>query len=222
MIKLALATLCLALSTVAYADSVVLTLDGNFAPPDYAFYSYTDTSGVVQDLLPVGPYITYFSGSGYNNTLVYAFCYDFNSPTNVGTPYSGSLEVLTSNTAMEATFLINQLNALGMFTAPLASRGAISMAIWELMNPSSTTSLAQFPTDPAALPYEAEAEAAVTDGSWTATASAIYPTWVPDNPAVQRFGVVFQDQPPVPEPATLALAGLGLLGLGVLGRKRRV
>lgn len=96
------------------------------------------------------------------------------------------------------------------------------MAIWEIMNPSSTTSLTPFPSDPAALPYELQASTAVADGTWTTADAALYPTWVPDDPSVQRFGVVLPDPPPVPEPTTLALAGFGLLGLGVFLRKRRV
>jgi len=51
---------------------------------------------------------------------------------------------------------------------PWPPEGAISLAIWEIMNPTSTTKSTPFPTDPAALPYEADAAAAVADGSWTA------------------------------------------------------
>lgn len=204
-----------------HAGTIVLTLDSVFSAPDYAFYNYTDTSGAAQTNIPVAPYITNLNGPGYNNSLAYTFCYDFNSPTNVGTAYSGTFETFTDTATLEATYLVNELNSFGLINAPLAIRGAISTAIWEIMNPSSTTSLAQFPSDPAAQPYEAEAAAAVRNGAWRASDSARYPTWVPDNPAVQRFGVVFRGESPTPEPTTLLLLGLGLVGIGICGRRRR-
>ena len=138
-----------------------LTLDGNFSSPDYAFYSYTDTSNVQHGSIPVGPYITYLNGDGFNNTLAYTFCYDFNSPTDVGTAYPGILEVRTDTASLEATYLVHKLDTLGLMNASLATRGAISMAIWEIMNPSSTTGSALFPSDPAAQPYELAAANAV-------------------------------------------------------------
>ena len=223
ILKLAFGALCLALSTAAHAGAIVdVTLDSNFAAPDYSFYSYTSTSGEAENNIPVDPYITYLNGGGYDNTLVYSFCFDFNSPTYVGTSYPGTFEVLTDPATMEATYLINQLYGLGLINAPLDTRGAISTAIWEIMNPSSDTSLAQFPSDPAAQPYEAEAAQAVANGSWTTADSALYAMWVPQDPSIQRFGIVFTDAPPIPEPASFFLVGLGFVGLGIVGRKPRV
>jgi hypothetical protein len=222
--------LCLFLSfqflpPAARADTINLTLDGNFSSPDYSWYTYTDTAGASQTD-PVGPYITYLSGGAYSNTLAYTFCYDINSETDVGTSYSGQFEVLTDTATMEATYLINELNVLGGFYAPLDERGAISLAIWEIMYPSSTTNGPVFDSDPAAQPYELEAADAVEDGSWTAADSALYPTWVPDDSDLQRFGVILDGvtavttDSPTPEPASFGLMALGVIGLAALSSNR--
>jgi hypothetical protein len=225
MKQVALGLVCLALSTVAHAGniSVDLTLDGNFYT-DYSFYSYTSTTGQAEDNIPVAPYITYLNGSGYDNSVAYTFCFDFNSPTDVGVEYPGVLETPTDSATMEATYLINQMLLDGGMNAPLATRGAISTAIWEIMNPSSTTASAQFPTDPAALPYEAAAATAVTSGAWTTADSARYPTWVPEDPTLQRFGVILVSDVPtsVPEPTSLGMVGFAILSLVFLYRKHRI
>jgi hypothetical protein len=210
--------LLLLMSMGAWASSINLTLDGNFSSPDYSWYSYTDTAGV-QETQPVGPYITYLNGGPYDNTLVYTFCYDINSETDVGVSYAGQLETLTDTATMESTYLLNQLNLMGGFNAPLQDRGAVAMAIWEIMYPSSTTFGTAFESDPAAQPYELAAAAAVANGSWTVADSALYPTWVPNDPSVQRFGVIFSGvtedsiSSTTPEPASFVLVGLGVLGL---------
>src|ERR1035438_4708309 len=92
--RLALGAICLVLSTGAHASDV-LTLDGNLAPPDYSFYTYTDIYGVTHNSIPIGPYIANLNGDGYNNAAVLVFCYDYASPTPVGTPFSGSLVPVT-------------------------------------------------------------------------------------------------------------------------------
>ncbi len=221
--KFAIGTLCMAFSILARADTVFLTLDSNFAAPDYAFYSYTDTTGDSQGNIPVSPYITTLNGGIYNLAPVLAICYDYASDTPVGTTLSGVVEPLSyfSGTAymevMESTFLINKLNADGGLNTPLATRGALSFAIWEIMNPSSNTSLTPFPSNAAAAEYENAAASAVNSGAWTESDANLYPTWVPADPAYQRFGLIDL----APEPSTLVLTGLGLLGLAVAGIRRR-
>jgi hypothetical protein len=222
--KFSIGALCLAFSLPACADPVVLTLDGNFAAPDYAFYSYTDTEGATTDNVPISPYITTLNGGGYSNESVLAICFDYASDTPVGSALSGTVEPLSYftgdayNEVMESTYLINELVEDGGLNAPLATRGALSFAIWELMNPSSTNSLASFPSDPDSLTYEAQAAAAVTSGAWTVADANQYPTWVPDDSAYQRFGIIDL----APEPSTLVLTGLGFLGLAVAGGRRWV
>jgi hypothetical protein len=220
--KLSLATICLALSATAHADSVTITLDPHFGSPDYAFYTYTDTAGAVQSNVPVGPYMATLNGGGYNNLAVMVFCYDMAAETDVGTAYTGSVESVakmsppTSTEVLDSTYLINELMNDGGIDAPLAQRGAVSLAIWEIMNPTSTTKSTPFPTDPAALPYETQAADAVADGSWTVADADQYQTWMPDDIAsIQRFGV----STPAPEPATLVLTGLGLLCFGMIAKR---
>jgi PEP-CTERM motif len=223
MNKLAIGTLCLVLSTVSRANTILsLTLDPDF-PGDYAFYSYTSTGGQAESNIPVDPYIAYLTGGSYNNTAFWSFCFDFNSPTTVGQAYSGSFETFTDSSDLEATYLMNKLDTVGLANASLAVRGAISTAIWEIMNPSSATKLTPFPGDPAAQSYEAEAANAVAKGWWTSSDAALFPIWVPQNSTIQRFGLIPPNQTPVslPEPGSPALVGLGVSGLVVMGWRRR-
>ena len=160
----------------------------------------------------------------YFNQSVLVICYDMNADTYVGKAYTGTMEPISYFTGdekteiMEATYLVNELNNDGNLNAPLATRGALSLAIWEIMNPTSTTKSTPFPTDPAALTYESQAVAAVANNTWTAADTNQYPTWMPDNIASsQRFGVVTQ----TPEPATWVLTGIGLIGFGLVGVRSR-
>jgi hypothetical protein len=227
LIGIGIGVVCLALSAAAYADTVTLTLDPNFGAPDYAFYTYTDIYGGTHSGLPVGPYIATLNGGGYNNVSVLVFCYDLNADTYVGRQYTGTVDPVEDLTApsstevLESTFLINELMEDGGINATLATRGAISMAIWEIMNPTSTSASTPFPTDPAAIPYEDQAAAAAASGAWTTEDADLYPTWEPDDIAsIQRFGMV--PPPPTPEPPTVTLTSLGILALGLAKRRLKI
>jgi hypothetical protein len=226
VIKITSGIIGIFLSTLAYADSVTITLDSNF-PSDYTFYSYTDTSGVAQNSIPVSPYLAVLNGDGYFNQSVLVICYDMNADTTVGKVYTGTMEPISyfsgdeQKAIMEASYLVNELNVDGGLYAPLATRGALSLAIWEITNASSTTKSTPFPTDPAAVPYENEAIAAVTSGAWTIADANQYQTWMPDSDeiaSIQRFG----EYTPTPEPSSFVLMGWGLLGLGLVAGRSRI
>lgn len=224
--KLGVGAAWLAVSALAHADGVTITLDPNFGAPDYAFYSYTDIYGAQHNSIPVGPYIATLT-DGTQSETVLLFCYDMASDTNVGTVFPGSVEPVTSfsdpayTEIMESTYLINDLQLQGGLNAPLATRGAISLAIWQIMNPTSTTEQTPFPDDPAAQPYIAQAAAVVGSGEWSTADADLYPTWSPSNVYIQRFGEVPEGQGPVPEPPTWTLTVLGVFGLALARRRAR-
>jgi hypothetical protein len=68
-----------------------------------------------------------------------------------GRAYTGHYAYPTDLASMEATYLVDLMSASGGYTAPLAEQGAISLAIWQIMFPTSTkTDGTYFPVDPAA------------------------------------------------------------------------
>jgi hypothetical protein len=220
---------------------VSITLDPNF-PTDYFYFTYTDSTGAPQSTY-VAPYLaTLTDQNGNVDVPVYLICYDYNNPTYVGETYTGQYQYLTATNQtdpgyatyfayMEATYLANLLALDGQTSAGIAVQGGISMAIWEVMFPSSTDSEGgPMPLDPAAQQYITQASTAVTNGWWTVAAANRYPTFIPDDTTAQRFGGVFQANIPIanitnitsstPEPGSPLLLGAGLVGVALLGRRR--
>lgn len=220
-------TFCLLFAVAANADTVNLTLNGNLSSPTYTHYTYTDYANQVVSQW-VAPYqITLTDTDGIYDGAAFAICYDINNDTNVGTTFTGHLVFDYDDTAvLESTYLANLLNLDGDQQAPIAVQGAISLAIWQIMYPTSTDSNHEPFTaseyDPAAQPYIAQAAAAVASGNWTTWDTNFYPMWVPDDPGLQRFGVILQETPPVvnPEPGGFLLFGSGLAFMALLWRRR--
>jgi hypothetical protein len=208
----------LLLVAAAHADTVYLDL--NQVPP---LYTFTDSSGDSVSNY-VGPYPTLLASTpGGSSPQIFSICFDINNPTDGGLWYSGQLVTNTDTATLEATFLINLLSLDGGPSAPIAVKGAISYAIWDIMFPSSTDSEGGgYDDDPAAQPYVNLAVWEVANNVWTVADSALYPTFMPDNKSSQRFGIILQDTPPIylPEPGGWLLLGTGLPVLGLLLRRR--
>lgn len=104
--------------------------------------------------------------------------------------------------------------------------GPISMAVWQLMDPSSQNP-APFALDPAAAVYVSQAEDAYDSGTWTQADAASYAFWEPAPiTTTQRFGFVY-GQPPdpsdittLPEPGSLVPMAAGFAVVLALRRKR--
>jgi PEP-CTERM motif len=196
------------------ATPVTLVLDPAF-PANYLYYAYTDTNGQAQSTY-AGPYKATLQGGGYDGSQTYyVYCYDFHVDTNVGTTYAGSMLIPTTESEIEAAYLQDRAFSQGGFNGVLSVIGPYSMAIWQIMNPSSINPAA-FAYDAAAQALVAEATQAYTNGTWTQADAQKYAIWVPDNmSASQRFGAVA----PVPEPGSMLLVGAGLALASVLRRR---
>lgn len=215
---LGLLFLALALTSLARAGLITITLDSNY-PADYHSYTYTSNVTGKTYTEPTGPYPAILTGGIYGSgTPGYVVCFDMNVDTYVGQPYSGSLVTPSGTVQLEVAYLMAQLSQLGAYFAPVATvSGPISTAIWQLENSSSASPINPFPADPAAQPWISAAQTAVANHTWTAAMAAQYPFWSPDVGVVsQRFGIVQV----APEPGSLALVGASLIGLGFLLRKR--
>jgi hypothetical protein len=221
----------------AAADTVTLTLNPSY-PTGYSFYTYTGTNGSVQSNVPVAPYpVTLNDTAGLlRNVSAYAICFDINNTSNAGTGYTGTLAYNTDTASMEATYLINQLNLAGVYNATTTIKGEISLAIWQVMFPSSTKADGStMVDDPNAQSLIATAAQAVSSGAWTVADSNLYPTFIPTNTTSQRFGLILpgvapvttsqvnyefsSQQSPTPEPGTVVLLLTGIAAIA-FGRRK--
>lgn len=208
------ALVALSLTVAAHAETV--TLDSNFG--NYHAYNY------VGGLEYVGPYPGFMGGGGYiDGVWYYLFCLDINVPTNIGVTYQGSIKMPTTKAELAMTYLMDRVFNLGGYAADVNTIGGpFSMAIWEVMNPSSINPAA-FVHDPAAATLVLEANNAVENLDWTSEDAAKYAIWVPnDLHSAQRFGLVAIPPPPTPtpEPSTMAMLGSSLIGVYFWRRRK--
>jgi hypothetical protein len=204
----------LALALVAQSHATTINLTMADSMNDYHSYTYYDLG--IAYTLPTGPYPATLSGGSYGSGVgVFVMCYDINIDAYVGAKYAGIMVLPTTEAEIEAAYLQKELaDDGGFYGAPLSESGPISMAVWQLMDPSSQNP-APFPLDPLAAAYVSQAENAYLSGDWTQADAANYAFWEPTPiGTTQRFGFVFGQAPlssdiTTPEPASLVLLLLG-------------
>ena len=207
-----LGLLALALVAQSHATTINLTMADSMS--DYHSYTYYDVGIAYTE--PTGPYPATLSGGSYGSGVgVFVMCYDINIDAYVGATYAGIMVLPTTEAEIEAAYLQKELaDDGGFYGAPLSESGPISMAVWQLMDPSSQNP-APFPLDPLAAAYVSQAENAYLSGDWTQADAANYAFWEPTPiGTTQRFGFVFGQAPlssdiTTPEPASLVLLLLG-------------
>ncbi|MDE3168149.1 MAG: PEP-CTERM sorting domain-containing protein [Acidobacteriota bacterium] len=167
---------------------------------------------------PVAPYPGWI-GSNAPGNLFGLFCMDYLKTANWNGTYTGveydiggAIPGKSPAQLVEAAYLSDQLYRLGGSSAALQYQGAISFAIWQIMDPTP----GDVPVDPAAQPYIQQAQYLYQTRQISA---AMFPNTrvvVPTNTTIQDFMTL---TPAVPEPGTPFLFGGGLAML-VLGRIR--
>ncbi len=222
-----LATCLVTLAVLAHADTLKVGLAEDPGQL-YSFAPMNETAGTI-DTETVGPY---YGWAGWNTDIPdygYFLSLNFQLSADPGKSYPGREIAPATPGQLEAAYLAAQLAAFGFQNATLAQRGAISMAIWQVMDPAP----GDVPLDPAAQLYVASAVGAFQGGLLTAAEFSDTVLFVPSDPHVPQFlfpGAtdlqlnLSEGQPEnVPEPGTLVLlaAGGGLIGLGGLRRRRR-
>jgi hypothetical protein len=217
----------LALALVAQSHATTINLTMADSMDDYHSYTYYDVLDN-EHTLPSGPYPATLSGGSYGSGVgVFVMCYDINIDAYVGATYPGIMVLPTTEAEIEAAYLQKELaDDGGFYGAPLSESGPISMAVWQLMDPSSQNP-APFPLDPLAAAYVSQAENAYLSGDWTQADAANYAFWEPTPiGTTQRFGFVFGQAPlssdiTGPEPGSLVLMAAGFAVVLALRRKRQ-
>lgn len=224
-----LSKLCAALvlfTALAGANTILFGL-GADPGQNYTFSPVGALPGVT-DTEPVGPYSGWL-GQNISADDNFFFCITFLKTANWGSSYLGTLIAPSTPQQLEAAYLGAELLSLGGPKASLDEKGAISMAIWQLTDPTP----GDVPRDPAAQPYVAAAMNAYNQGTLTASDFPNTVIFVPNDPSIQdfmvegasnpSFSILQQEAGSVPEAGTLSLllAGGALIGASRLLKRRR-
>ncbi len=170
---------------------------------------------------PVGPYSGWL-GENIASDDSFFFCLTFLKTANWGASYSGVTMMPSTPQQLQAAWLGALLAGLGGQNATLAEKGAISMAVWQVMDAAP----GDVPRDPAAQAYVTGALNAYASGGLNPADFPNTVIFVPDDSSIQSFMMLAASAPgvitgesqtsPVPEPDTpmLVVAGVGLIWLG--------
>jgi hypothetical protein len=219
----------LVISGALGASTITFGLGTNLAP-SYTF-TRTDTPVAGSEYpgtsvtVPAGPYSGWLGANITADTAAF-FCISFLETANYGGTYSGTLTTPTTQRQLEAAYLSSEEYVfLGNTENVALHEGPISMAIWQIMDPTA----GDVPRDPAAQSYVNAAIAEYNAGYLTSAEFTNTKIFVPTDPAIQSFMMVApsvvplksaQNDSQVPEASAWTLVAGGLL-LVFLGRWRR-
>lgn len=202
------------LAALASAGTITFGLDGD-PGQNYTFVPIGAPNGVT-DTEPAGPYPGWL-GQNIPADAGYFFCISFLKTATFGASYDGTITTPSTLEELEAAFLGADLVSLGGQNAPLAEKGAISMAIWQITDPTP----GDVPRDPAAQPYVTAAQNAYATGNLSAADFPNTTIFVPDNTGIQTFMLAAAESLPgksisgnelsaTPEPTGIVLIVTGL------------
>jgi hypothetical protein len=201
-----LAAMALLGGSALQADNLTFELPSNPGQN----YTFTPVGSTKQVTEYVGPYSAYIDQNGVTTWGEY-FCISFTKTSYENTAYTGKVVDPSTQQEVEAAYLDSELVNDGGVNAPLADKGAISMAIWQIMDPG------QVPLDPAAQPYVTGAETEFSDGKINASMFTDSKIFIPNDNCAQSFmllaGETHPCATPEPGPALLVLSGAVLFGI---------